>query len=68
MAETIFWWIFLLSCMFAFFFGYRVVETLIRKWFRVAYPKVRYENLGFSDQEAITIRNYIKKANGFRYL
>ncbi len=32
MAETILWWLFLLVCIFAFWFGYGMVEDLIRKW------------------------------------
>ncbi len=32
MAETIFWWTFLFACIFAFFFGYGIVENLIRRW------------------------------------
>jgi len=28
MAETIFWWVFLFTCIFGFFFSYGVVENL----------------------------------------
>jgi len=33
MAETILWWLFLLLCIFAFWFGYGMVEDLIRTWY-----------------------------------
>ncbi len=32
MAETIFWWVFTLAGVFAFFFSYGMVEDLIRTW------------------------------------
>jgi len=32
MPETIFWWVFTLACVFAFFFSYGMGEDLIRKW------------------------------------
>jgi len=32
MLETVLWWIFLLSCVFAFFFSYGMVEDLVCKW------------------------------------
>ena len=32
MSETIFWWIFTVGCVFAFFFSYGMVEDLIRQW------------------------------------
>jgi hypothetical protein len=31
MLETIFWWIFTLACVLAFFFAYGMVENLIRQ-------------------------------------
>jgi len=34
MPETIFWWVFTLACVFAFFFSYGIVENLIRKWIK----------------------------------
>jgi len=34
MLETIFYWVFLITCIFAFFFSYGIVEDLIRKWSR----------------------------------
>ncbi len=33
MPETIFWWVFTLACVFAFFFSYGMVEDLIRQWY-----------------------------------
>jgi len=33
MVETTLWWIFLLSCIFALWFGYGIVEDLIRTWY-----------------------------------
>jgi len=36
MPETIFWWVFTLAGVFAFFFSYGMVEDLIRKWFRAS--------------------------------
>jgi len=36
MPETIFWWVFTLACVFAFFFSYGMLEDLIRKWFRAS--------------------------------
>jgi len=32
MPETIFWWVFALAGVFAFFFSYGIVEDLIRTW------------------------------------
>ena len=32
MPETIFWRVFTLACIFAFFFSYGMVEDLIRTW------------------------------------
>jgi len=34
MTERILWGLFLFTCIFAFFFGYGIVENLIRKWTR----------------------------------
>jgi len=34
MPETIFWWVFTLAGVFAFFFSYGMVEDLIRQWLR----------------------------------
>jgi len=34
MAETILWWLFLIFCTFAFFFGYGIVGNLIRRCIR----------------------------------
>ncbi len=39
MPETLFWWIFLLACIFAIFFGYGMVEGLIRKWVSIGGSK-----------------------------
>jgi len=33
MPETILYWLFLLACIFAFWFGYGIVEDLIRTWY-----------------------------------
>jgi len=33
MVETTLYWIFLLTCVFAFWFGYGMVEDLIRTWY-----------------------------------
>ena len=30
MPETIFWWVFTLACMFAFFFSYGMVENVLQ--------------------------------------
>jgi len=32
MPETIFWWVFTVAGLFAFFFSYGMVEDLIRNW------------------------------------
>jgi len=32
MVETIFWWIFTIAGVFAFFFSYGIVEDLICEW------------------------------------
>ena len=34
MPETIFWWVFTLAGVFAFFLSYGMVEDLIRQWLR----------------------------------
>jgi len=31
MLETIFYWFFILACIFVFFFGYGIIESWIRK-------------------------------------
>jgi len=33
MVETTLWWLFLFACIFAFWFGYGIVEDLIRTWY-----------------------------------
>lgn len=44
MAEQIFYWLFVLGCIFAFVFGYTIVEDLIRSWRRDRRPR----SAGFS--------------------
>jgi len=34
MVETIFYWMFLIVCIFAFWFGFGIIENWIRKWTR----------------------------------
>jgi len=33
MAESIFYWIFVIACAFGVFFAYGIVEDLIRTWY-----------------------------------
>jgi len=41
MPETIFWWVFTLACVFAFFFSYGMVESIAVSWFFSAEGDIR---------------------------
>lgn len=60
MAETIFWWIFVLACVFAFFLCYGMIEDLISQGLRAR----RSRKAGESPPPASPLRVHEHGGNG----